>query len=253
MENNDCPRFMEMRILEWMACSYRTLKIYEILDAIAFRPEYTAPDLRMKMRREVLDQCQPLIEYGHSNTVDFVHFSAKEYATPSQTYTAIVLTFHRYILEECYRSSTPFINRMNAALNISFSCIAYLNISLNLLPTHSKPHDRALALISGFHGLQIYANKFWVDHLRSYCVLLAETQKPPSNELLNQLDRLTRFKKPSSGPATPQDMTLLSEFGVLGHRPHIMMLLAQLLNFRTQQEHNLTSNLQEKAPQGMFR
>ena len=69
-----------MRILEWMAYSYRTLKIYEILDGITFQPSSTTLDSRTKLRREVLDLCRPLIEDGPSNTIEFVHFSAKEYS-----------------------------------------------------------------------------------------------------------------------------------------------------------------------------
>jgi hypothetical protein len=71
-------RSMAIRILEWMACSYRSLKNYEILDGIAFRPRCTALNSKTKIHRQVLDLCRPLIEDGPSNTVDFVHFSAKE-------------------------------------------------------------------------------------------------------------------------------------------------------------------------------
>jgi hypothetical protein len=61
-----------------MACSYRTLKTYEILDGIVFRPGCTTLNERTKMKAQVLDLCRPLIEDGLSNTLDFVHFSAKE-------------------------------------------------------------------------------------------------------------------------------------------------------------------------------
>jgi hypothetical protein len=66
-----------IRILEWMACSYRLLKGYEILDGIAFRPGCTSLNSRTKINREVLNLCRPLIEDGPLDTIDFVHFSAK--------------------------------------------------------------------------------------------------------------------------------------------------------------------------------
>jgi hypothetical protein len=78
-----------IRILEWMCCSYRLLKNYEILDGILFRagehsnsttnrPGCTILDNSTKLQKDVLDLCKPLIEDGPANTVDFVHFSAKE-------------------------------------------------------------------------------------------------------------------------------------------------------------------------------
>jgi hypothetical protein len=70
--------YMSIRILRWMACSYRILKSYELLDGIAFDALNTTLTPKTKVRREILDLCRPLIEDGPANTVDFVHFSAKE-------------------------------------------------------------------------------------------------------------------------------------------------------------------------------
>jgi hypothetical protein len=71
-------RSTAVRILEWMSCSYRPLKIHEILDGIVFRVGCTTLNRETKFRKEVLDLCRPLIEDGPSNTIVFVHFSAKE-------------------------------------------------------------------------------------------------------------------------------------------------------------------------------
>jgi hypothetical protein len=67
-----------IRILQWMACYYRPLRIYEVLDGISLRPGCTMLNHKTRMRREVLDLCRPLIEDGLFDTLDFVHFSAKE-------------------------------------------------------------------------------------------------------------------------------------------------------------------------------
>lgn len=61
-----------------MACSYRLLKNYELLDGIAIDPSNTTLEPKTKVRKEILDLCRPLIEEGSAGTVDFVHFSAKE-------------------------------------------------------------------------------------------------------------------------------------------------------------------------------
>jgi hypothetical protein len=69
---------MAIRILGWMACSYRILKRYEILDGVAFDTSNTTLTPKTKVRKDILDLCRPLIEDGPVGTVDFVHFSAKE-------------------------------------------------------------------------------------------------------------------------------------------------------------------------------
>jgi hypothetical protein len=71
-----------------MSCSYRLLKSFEILDGIsyraaehsndAYRSSCIILDKTTKVQRDVLDLCKPLIEDGPGNTIDFVHFSAKE-------------------------------------------------------------------------------------------------------------------------------------------------------------------------------
>ena len=69
---------MAIRILGWMACSYRILKSYELLDGITFDASNTTLTPKTKVRKDILDLCRPLIEDGPTGTVDFVHFSAKE-------------------------------------------------------------------------------------------------------------------------------------------------------------------------------
>lgn len=64
-------KVMAIRILGWMACSYRLLKKYEILDGIAFNFANTVLSPKTKIRAEALDLCRPLIEDGPDNTIDF--------------------------------------------------------------------------------------------------------------------------------------------------------------------------------------
>jgi hypothetical protein len=78
MDPSNYARDMAIRILEWMACSCRILKSYELLDGIAFDASHTILTPKTKLRKEILDLCRPLIEEGPASTIDFVHFSAKE-------------------------------------------------------------------------------------------------------------------------------------------------------------------------------
>ena len=80
--NTRQARYMAIRILGWMACSYRVLKSYELLDGISFNTSDITLTPKTRTQKGVLDLCRPLIEDGPGGTVDFVHFSAKEYFSP---------------------------------------------------------------------------------------------------------------------------------------------------------------------------
>lgn len=68
-----------IRILQWIACSFRLLKKHEIQDGIVLQQNDVELNERTKLVDGFLEQCKPLIEEGPKNTVDFVHYSAKEY------------------------------------------------------------------------------------------------------------------------------------------------------------------------------
>ncbi|EMR87314.1 putative nacht domain protein [Botrytis cinerea BcDW1] len=76
--NPETARFMAIRILEWMACCYRVLKNYEILDGVAIDRSNWTLTSKTKIGKRALDLCRPLIEDGPANTVEFVHFSFTE-------------------------------------------------------------------------------------------------------------------------------------------------------------------------------
>jgi hypothetical protein len=75
---SDYGRSLAIRILEWMACSCRVLKTYELIDGITLSPNCTEINARTQMSKDVLELCMPLVEEGPGSTMSFVHFSAKE-------------------------------------------------------------------------------------------------------------------------------------------------------------------------------
>lgn len=79
MDPSTYNRQLAIHILEWMACACRTLKFYELQDGILFQPGSPGLSEETKLTRSILDLCKPLIEEGPNHTVDFVHYSAKEY------------------------------------------------------------------------------------------------------------------------------------------------------------------------------
>ncbi|KAI9640653.1 hypothetical protein NHQ30_010957 [Ciborinia camelliae] len=231
-KNPERVKQMAMRILEWMACSYRVLKSYEIIDGIAFDGSNTTLTARTKNRREVLDRCRPLIEDGPSNTVEFVHLSAKE-----------------YILEESHQQKLPFVSRESAHLNISFSCITVLNSCIPLLPTYSTEAQRAAIIVQGFHGLLMYANMFWYMHLLEYC----KSQRQLSTELLSQLQQLLlHYRKENMPVSDPKANARASSQGpnleALNHLPEIKRLISDILAFRFRL--NL-DDISDKSPESL--
>lgn len=70
-----------IRILGWMACSFRVLKCYELLDGIVLDARNDTLNTRTKVGKRIIDICRPLIEETPDGSIDFVHFSAKEYVS----------------------------------------------------------------------------------------------------------------------------------------------------------------------------
>ena len=227
---------------------------YELLDGIAFDASMTTLTPESKIRKQILNLCRPLIEEGPANTVDFVHFSAKEYY-PLSSLVLELADFYRYLLEEEYLLNRPFIWRENAHLDVSFSCITFLNSCLCLLPENSTDAQRATIIVRGFHGLQLYADKFWYKHLLEYCGLLGQHQRQFSTELLTHLQLLLRFRKDnfqvSSTPIkvvtekAPHDLSLEA----LNHLPDVKRLVSDVLAFRakTAREDASDRNLEGKS------
>jgi hypothetical protein len=67
------------RILEWIASSYRPLRIYELQDGVSLRPGQTMLNEKTKVASSVIDVCRPLIQVGRDGIINFVHFSVREY------------------------------------------------------------------------------------------------------------------------------------------------------------------------------
>ncbi|KIW21374.1 hypothetical protein PV08_01954 [Exophiala spinifera] len=133
------------RILEWLACSCRLMKIHEVQDGIAFHADNLVLNDDTKFSPAVLDLCRPLIEEGPNNTIDFVHYSAKE-----------------YILD---KASGPLLWESQAHYDLAFACITYLNTSFCFYQYASSHHIVRTKVAKGFHGLHNYATEYWFQHL----------------------------------------------------------------------------------------
>jgi hypothetical protein len=124
-------------------------------------------------------------------------------------------------------------------VDITFSCVAFLNSCISLLPENSTEAQRAAIIIRGFHGLQLYADMFWHRHLLAYCSLLGQHKRQFSPELLSQLRLLLRFRKEDSSTPVPQYKSGTDKDGTedpsleeLNHLPDVKGLVTDVLVFR---------------------
>ena len=138
-------------------------------------------------------------------------------------------------------------------MDISFSCVTFLNSCVSLLPANSTEAQRAAVIVRGFHGLQIYADMFWYRHLLAYCSLSVQHKRQFSIELLAQLQLLLRFRKEDSRvtvlkskAATEKNGTEDPTLEVLNHLPDVKRLVSDVLVFRTKMSREETS---DKSPE----
>ena len=68
---------------------------------------------------------------------------------------------HRYLL----RPPGPLFDFATAQHDITFACIIYLTSSFTLIDPHYSKERRLVDVAKGWHGLQRYANEYWIEHL----------------------------------------------------------------------------------------
>jgi hypothetical protein len=134
-------------------------------------------------------------------------------------------------------------------LDISFSCVAFLNSCISLLPINSTEAQRATVIVRGCYGLQIYADRFWDKHLLLYCGLLRQHQSQFSPELLSQLQLLLRFRKEDSQASVPmpkiiteKNVTEDTGLEALNYWPDVKRLVVDVIVFRAKMSKEDTSD-----------
>ncbi|TVY46999.1 Vegetative incompatibility protein [Lachnellula occidentalis] len=137
-----------IRILQWIACSFRIMKVHEIKDGVVLQMSGAILNEQTKLVDSFWEHCKPLIEKGPKNTIDFVHYSAKE-----------------YVLHE---TSGPFLGFSEAQHGLAISCLNYMNSSYCFINSAVSNQALEMRVLKGYHGLHHYANEFWFQHLLQY-------------------------------------------------------------------------------------
>lgn len=71
------------RIFQWLICSQRPLKKFELRDAVTLHSENTINDDDTRVSERVFELCKPLVESGPNDIIRFVHVSVKELSNSS--------------------------------------------------------------------------------------------------------------------------------------------------------------------------
>ncbi|KAH7343012.1 hypothetical protein BKA65DRAFT_587311 [Rhexocercosporidium sp. MPI-PUGE-AT-0058] len=221
-------------ILQWMACSFRPLKTFEIQDGLVFATSDCVLNDDTKSNKSLLDLCKPIVEEGVGNTVDFVHFSAKE-----------------YIL---HQTSGPFLKECEAHLTVAFACASYLSTSQCIIDSRYSEEEQVLSVAKGFHSLHLYAHEFMLKHVLRYAELQALSKLKFSEALATRLEALLRFEKPVisgslySGVHKHTNLPeTVQQFLTANLSSSLRAFIQNLLNFR---EFLAQDNHRHNAPQG---
>ncbi|KAI9691529.1 MAG: hypothetical protein M1822_007600 [Bathelium mastoideum] len=214
-------RATAIRIFEWIAFSERPLKKHEVQGGVTLHRENKVINEETHISRNVFDTCKPLLEDGPHDTIRLVHSSVKEYLLKHKT------SFKRGLLPH---------------YDIAFSCTNYLSASLSLVDPDYDEDRRMIDVGKDLHGLQIYMNEFWMEHVLTYADLACgESDTLPASDLTAVLQIVStrhesiwskvnpsieeRLRKNLPGPVD-------SRVDLFKHHPDVHSLLKMLSAFR---------------------
>lgn len=97
-------------------------------------------------------------------------------------------------------ASGPFLQLEQAHYNICFSCIAYLSTASCLIDPSFPESQSRLRIVKGYHGLHLYANRFWFAHLLEYVKSQGRLGITVPAQLTGHLQSLSQFRKEFQSP-----------------------------------------------------
>ena len=167
------------KILSWLCAARRPVSVYEVIDGIAL--DFDQRELCSKWKiqnfyHHMVDLCAPLIEVAPNQTLQIVHFSAKEHLLDSR--------------------SGPFIQEGFAHFDISKSCIINLTSAVDFVPglTTYSEKDLERRVAEGRYGLNDFAREHWADHFL-HCMADQNMSSDDKTLLFDEIKKLCRLSK----------------------------------------------------------
>ena len=138
-----------------------------------------------------------------------------------------------------HSDSGPFLHKDIAHRNIAISCATYLASSTCFIdPTVSESEIR-LRVVKGYHGLDRYAQEYWLDHLLEFARLHTTVNASPGNDLFERLKGLRRFEKADFSLEFTAELSCVDvattdneRLSMFDCEPELRKLLAYFLVFR---------------------
>lgn len=87
----------------------------------------------------------------------------------------------RYLLD---RYSGPVLEPAKSQVTIATSCVSYLCFSSRVFGHHASEDSALHSVVSGCHGLQRYANEYWLKHSLAVAKLLESQHNTATREIL---------------------------------------------------------------------
>jgi hypothetical protein len=95
-----------------------------------------------------------------------------------------------------------------------------------------------MAIVLGLHGLQIYANKYWINHLLDFLSLESSSAQVTSPEWTEQLQQPLQFSKHStSRPEVRNSIGAIPDkLSALSHLPDLQHHISETWAYRLARE-----------------
>lgn len=116
----------------------------------------------------------------------------------------------------------------------------------------TSQEERSAIVLQGIHGLQFYANQYWVAHFLSYLGLKSRGKESIPHDLLVQMDMLLRFNKDTEYDLADLGGLDPDAFKFLVSEPEIKIFLIKLSSFRTQLNEGKVLKGQSELDDGMY-
>ena len=101
--------------------------------------------------------------------------------------------------------SGPFLRREWAHLQQTITCTQVLLSGLILFNNPFNDHEKSLRAVRGVHGLHIYANEFWIEHLLNLAEAHTSCNSVEVASVLNVVDQLCMRLTSPEAASLPTD------------------------------------------------
>ena len=130
-------------IFGWLAVGYRSLKSWELCDALVLSTADRALNRDTQLNERILDICKPFTEEVQDGSIAFVHSSVKD-----------------YLLDE---ASGPYLQQRETHYAITSTCFRYLRGCIDFFEDRISAKTYGQVVL-GLHSLFPYIHQYWQTH-----------------------------------------------------------------------------------------